>query len=108
MKILVINPGSTSTKMAVFEDETPVLVRNIVHTPEELAGFDDVIEQQDFRKQLVIDELRQADIPVAFDAVIGRGGLVKPLEGGVYEINDLMIQDTHSGIALHNHACNLG
>ena len=55
MKILVINPGSTSTKMAVFEDETPVLVRNIVHTPEELAGFDDVIEQQDFRKQLVID-----------------------------------------------------
>ena len=108
MKILVINPGSTSTKMAVFEDETPVLVRNIVHTPEELAGFDDVIEQQDFRKQLVIDELRQADIPMEFDAVIGRGGLVKPLEGGVYEINDLMIQDTHSGIALHNHACNLG
>lgn len=108
MKILVINPGSTSTKMAVFEDETPVLVRNIVHTPEELAGFDDVIEQQDFRKQLVLDELHQADIPVAFDAVIGRGGLVKPLEGGVYEINDLMIQDTHSGIALHNHACNLG
>ena len=108
MKILVINPGSTSTKMAVFEDESPVLVRNIVHTPEELAGFDDVIEQQDFRRQLVLDELRQANIPVEFDAVIGRGGLVKPLEGGVYEINDLMIQDTHSGIALHNHACNLG
>ena len=108
MKILVINPGSTSTKMAVFEDETPVLIRNIVHTAEELSHFDDVIEQQDFRRQLVLDELHQADIPVAFDAVIGRGGLVKPLEGGVYEINDLMIQDTHSGIALHNHACNLG
>ena len=72
MKILVINPGSTSTKMAVFEDESPVLVRNIVHTPEELAGFDDVIEQQDFRRQLVLDELRQAGIPVEFDAVIGR------------------------------------
>ena len=108
MKILVINPGSTSTKMAVFEDETSVLVRNIVHTPEELARFDDVIEQQDFRRQLVLDELQQAGIPMEFDAVIGRGGLVKPLEGGVYEINDLMIQDTHSGIALHNHACNLG
>ena len=108
MKILVINPGSTSTKMAVFEDETSVLVRNIVHTPEELAQFDDVIEQQDFRRQLVLDELQQAGIPMEFDAVIGRGGLVKPLEGGVYEINDLMIQDTHSGIALHNHACNLG
>ena len=108
MKILAINPGSTSTKIAVFEDETPVLVRTIIHTPEELADFDDVIEQQDFRRQLVLDELRQANIPVEFDAVIGRGGLVKPLEGGVYEINDLMIQDTHSGIALHNHACNLG
>ena len=84
MKILVINPGSTSTKMAVFEDETPILVRNIVHTPEELADFDDVIEQQDFRKQLVIDELEKAGLPVAFDAVIGRGGLVKPLEGARY------------------------
>ena len=108
MRILVINPGSTSTKMAVFDDESPVLVRNIVHSPEQLAQFDDVLEQQEFRRQLVLDELQQASIPVEFDAVIGRGGLVKPLEGGVYEINDLMIQDTHSGIALHNHACNLG
>ena len=108
MKILVINPGSTSTKMAVFDDETSVLVRNIVHSSEDLAHFDDVIEQQDYRRQLVLDELKKADIPVDFDAVIGRGGLVKPLEGGVYEINDLMIRDTHSGIALHNHACNLG
>ena len=104
MKILVINPGSTSTKMAVFDDETSVLVRNIVHSSEDLAHFDDVIEQQDYRRQLVLDELKKADIPVDFDAVIGRGGLVKPLEGGVYEINDLMIRETHSGIALHNHA----
>ena len=108
MTILVINPGSTSTKMAVYEDDTPVLLRNIVHSPDELAAFDDVIEQQDFRRQLVLDELRQADVPLQFDAVIGRGGLVKPLKGGVYEINDLMIKDTLSGIALHNHACNLG
>ena len=64
MKILVINPGSTSTKVAVFEDESPLLVRNIAHTPEQLACFDDVIEQQDFRRQLVLDELRQANIPV--------------------------------------------
>ena len=76
MKILVINPGSTSTKMAVFDDETSVLVRNIVHSPDDLAGFDDVIEQQDYRRQLVLDELQKADIPVDFDAVIGRGGLV--------------------------------
>jgi butyrate kinase len=108
MKILVINPGSTSTKLAVYSDEKPLLLRTIVHAPEELSQFDDVLDQQDFRRRLVLDEVRQAGIAIAFDAVIGRGGLVKPLEGGVYEINDLMIQDTHSGIALHNHACNLG
>ncbi|MBO7628766.1 MAG: hypothetical protein J6S87_02320, partial [Bacteroidales bacterium] len=71
--------------LAVFDDESPVLVRNIVHSPEQLAQFDDVLEQQEFRRQLVLDELQQAGIPVEFDAVIGRGGLVKPLEGGVYE-----------------------
>ena len=71
MKILVINPGSTSTKMAVYEDETPILLRNITHTPEELAGFSDVIEQQDLRRQLVIDELRAADIPLDFDGDMG-------------------------------------
>ena len=108
MKILVINPGSTSTKMAVFDDEKPVLLRNIVHSPEELSHFDDVLQQQDFRRQLVLDELDSVGMPLSFDAVIGRGGLVKPLEGGVYEINELMLRDTHSGIALHNHACNLG
>ena len=72
MKILAINPGSTSTKIAVFEDETPVLVRTIVHTAEELADFDDVIEQRDFRRQLVLDELHQANIPVEFDAAVLR------------------------------------
>jgi butyrate kinase len=66
------------------------------------------MEQQDYRRRLILDELRQMEIPLQFDAVIGRGGLVKPIAGGVYEINQLMIDDTHSGIALHNHACNLG
>ena len=65
----MINPGSTSTKIAVFEDESPILVRTIVHSADELAHFDDVIEQQDFRRQLVLDELRQADIPVEFAEV---------------------------------------
>ena len=83
MKILVINPGSTSTKMAVYDDEQPILLRNISHSAEELAQYGDVTEQHELRKQLVLDELHAADIPVAFDAVIGRGGLVKPLAGGV-------------------------
>lgn len=108
MRILVINPGSTSTKMAVYDDEKPVLLHSISHSAEELAHFGDVTEQQDFRRQLVLDELERSDIPLQFDAVIGRGGLVKPISGGVYEINDLMIQDTLNGCAMHNHACNLG
>ena len=108
MKILVVNPGSTSTKMAVYEDEKPILLRNISHTAEELAPFGNIIEQQDFRRQLVLDELRQADIPVQFDAVIGRGGLVKPIAGGVYEINEQMVNDTLHGCVMHSHACNLG
>ncbi|MGX8694867.1 MAG: butyrate kinase [Prevotella sp.] len=108
MLILAINPGSTSTKMAVFEDEQPMVLRSISHSPEELAKFDDVIEQLDYRKQLVLNELDRMNVPMDFDAVIGRGGLVKPIAGGVYEINQLMLDDTHSGIAMHNHACNLG
>lgn len=108
MLILAINPGSTSTKMAVYEDEKPLILRNISHTQEELSQFDDVIEQHDYRKQLVLDELKRVGMPVQFDAVIGRGGLVKPIAGGVYEINQAMLQDTYSGIAMHNHACNLG
>lgn len=108
MLILVINPGSTSTKMAVYEDEKPIVLRSISHSNDDLSHFDDVIEQFDYRKQLVLDELKQVGVPLEFDAVIGRGGLVKPIAGGVYEINQKMLDDTLSGIALHNHACNLG
>ena len=108
MKILVINPGSTSTKMAVYENEKPTLLRSISHTAEELAPFDAITEQQDFRRQLVLDELERSGIPLQFDAVIGRGGLVKPISGGVYEINQQMIDDTLHGCVMHNHACNLG
>lgn len=108
MKILVVNPGSTSTKMAVYENEKPLLLRNITHTAEELAPFDAITEQQDLRRQLVLDELQQAGIPLEFDAVIGRGGLVKPISGGVYEINRQMLDDTLHGCVMHNHACNLG
>ena len=108
MQILAINPGSTSTKIAVYEDEKPILLRTIRHSAEELKKFEDVIFEFPFRKQLVMDELARNDIPLQFDAVIGRGGLVKPIAGGTYEINQTMLDDTHSGIAMHNHACNLG
>ena len=95
-------------KMAVYDHENPVFVRNIAHTAKELARFDAITEQQHFRRQLVLDELQRCNIPLDFDAVIGRGGLVKPIKGGVYEINKRMLEDTIHGCVMHNHACNLG
>ena len=103
MRILVINPGSTSTKMAVYEDDKPVMLRSVTHTAEEIASFKDITDQEPMRRKLVIDELRRMDIPMAFDAVIGRGGLAKPVAGGVYEINQQMLDDVrHAG---PKHAC---
>lgn len=106
MKILAINPGSTSTKIAVFEDEKPILVRKISHEISSLAQFEHVTDQYHFRKNLVLEELANNNIPLQFDAVIGRGGLVKPISGGVYTINEAMRHDTIH--AQRTHACNLG
>ena len=106
MKILVINPGSTSTKIAVYENETPLLVSNIKHTVEELSVYPQATDQFEYRKDLVLKELEANGIPFAFDAVIGRGGLVKPIPGGVYEVNEAMERDTLH--AMRTHACNLG
>lgn len=106
MNILAINPGSTSTKLAVFEDETPRLTRTLRHSVEELSTFPQATDQFEFRKDLVQRELEADGIPLQFDAVIGRGGLFKPIPGGVYEINDLMLHDARH--ASRPHACNLG
>ena len=106
MNILAINPGSTSTKLAVFEDETPRLTRTLRHSVEELSTFPQATDQFEFRKDLVLRELEADGIPLQFDAVIGRGGLFKPIPGGVYEINELMLHDARH--ASRPHACNLG
>ena len=106
MKVLAINPGSTSTKIAVYEDERPVLVRTIRHRVDELAQYPRIIDQFEFRKALVLRELEADGVPFHFDAIIGRGGLLKPIPGGVYEVNDAMLDDLLH--ALHDHACNLG
>ncbi|MBR1593566.1 MAG: butyrate kinase [Alloprevotella sp.] len=105
-RILAINPGSTSTKIAVYENEKPVLLRSIQHTMEELEKFPKISDQFSYRKQLVKDELHRMDIPFDFDAIIGRGHLAKPVSGGVYEINEQMVEDAKG--ALHQHACDLG
>lgn len=106
MRILTINPGSTSTKIAVYADETPLLVRNIRHSVEELSHFPRIIDQFEFRKNLVLEALEENGIPFRFDAIVGRGGLLKPIPGGVYEVNDAMLDDIAN--AMRSHACNLG
>ncbi|MBQ7420989.1 MAG: butyrate kinase [Prevotella sp.] len=106
MYILVINPGSTSTKMAVYEDAKPMLLRSIQHSVEELAQFDEVTDQFEFRKQLIVSELKRMGCEFNFASVVGRGGLAKPVEGGTYEINQQMLDDTRR--AIHKHACDLG
>lgn len=105
-RILVINPGSTSTKLAVFEDDKRVWEGGMHHPVEDLRGFHHVNEQYDYRNKAVRSLLSQAHIPVQFDAVIGRGGLLKPTPGGVYAIDELMKHDLLN--ATLEHACNLG
>lgn len=106
MRILVINPGSTSTKIALYEDESPLLLRNIRHSMDELKRFDRIVDQREFRRDLIISELEKLDVRFQFDAIIGRGGLAKPIVGGVYEVNELMCNDMY--YAQRQHACNLG
>lgn len=106
MRILAINPGSTSTKIAVYENERPLLVCDIEHTPQQLHALGSIPGQLDFRRQLVVDELQKNGQPLDFDAVVGRGGLARPVESGVYEVSEQMVYDELH--AEHMHACDLG
>lgn len=106
INILVINPGSTSTKIAVFEDEKPIMLRNIHHSAEQLAQFEKITDQREFRRELVVKELEYLGIPMQFDIIMGRGGLARPVTGGVYRVNEKMCEDTYH--AIRKHACNLG
>ncbi|MFI3285300.1 MAG: butyrate kinase [Rikenellaceae bacterium] len=105
--ILAIDPGSTSTKAALYQDEQPLFELVIDHTAEELSCYETVVDQFEWRQDLVIYHLNQEGFDIAkLSAVIGRGGLIKPIEGGVYEINDSLWHDTKH--AKLEHACNLG
>ena len=108
MKILAINPGSTSTKIAVYEDLNPIFVETIRHNVEDLEVFEAITDQYNFRKEFIISTLEQNGIKIDdLDVVVGRGGLLKPIPGGVYEVNEVMIQDLKIGIQ-GEHASNLG
>ena len=91
-KLLILNPGSTSTKIAVFEDETPLFTESIVHSPEELAPFDHVADQYEFRKELVVKTLENHGVALdSLSGIVSRGGLLTPIEAGAYEVNDDMV-----------------
>lgn len=105
-KILAINPGSTSTKISLANDDQPVFVADIAHSQEELRIFKRISDQFHFRKQVVIEELKKRNVPLDFDAVIGRGGLAKPVPSGVFTITEKMIIDQQQ--AIHQHVCDLG
>lgn len=108
MRILVINPGSTSTKIAIYQQERVIFLKTIRHTPEELRKFKRITDQFEFRKDVIIRELKGADVHVeTIDAVIGRGGMVKPIASGVYRVNDTMRTDLLE-CKRGEHASNLG
>lgn len=108
MKILVINPGGTSTKIAVFEDEKELFKTNITHSGEDLKVYPHVFDQFAFRKELILKAVEEAGFDITtFSAVAGRGGLMNPITGGTYAVNDRMVDDLRN--AVHGeHPSNLG
>jgi len=106
--ILAINPGSTSTKFGLFEEDNLVFEKTLRHSSEELLGFKRITDQFSFRKNLIIDELKKRGIDFsAVAAVVGRGGLVKPIESGIYRVNEEMKKGLRDS-PLGEHASNLG
>lgn len=108
MKILSINPGSTSTKIAVFEDEKQIMEKVLRHSSAELEKYEDIYSQKSFRKEVILEALKEVNITVdSLEVVVGRGGLLKPIEGGTYLVTDNMLSDLKKGV-LGEHASNLG
>lgn len=106
-KILSINPGSTSTKIAVYEDEKQIFVESISHTDEELGKFKRIQDQFEFRKNTVLDALKQHNVKLNdISAIVGRGGLLPPVKSGAYKVNDLMV-DRLVNRPILEHASNL-
>ena len=107
-RILIINPGSTSTKIAIFDNEKNLFEEALRHSAEEIAQYETIFDQYEFRKNVVLETLSKKGIGLAkFSAVVARGGLLKPVEGGTYLIDKNMIEDLKIGV-LGQHASNLG
>ncbi|EHA1006263.1 butyrate kinase [Clostridium perfringens] len=107
-KLLIINPGSTSTKIGVYEGEKEILEETLRHSAEEILKYDTIFDQLDFRKEVILKVLKEKGIDInELDAVVGRGGMLKPIEGGTYEVNEVMVEDLKIGVQ-GPHASNLG
>lgn len=107
-RLLIINPGSTSTKIAIFEDERLVHKEDLRHSTDELARFQRVYDQYSYRKDMILQWLDSVGLaPSSLSAVVGRGGLLRPIPGGTYQVNDRMLADLKAGLQ-GEHASNLG
>jgi butyrate kinase len=107
-RILIINPGSTSTKIGIFDNEISVFEKTIRHDAESINSFNNIIDQYDFRKQTILETLDYEGINISkLSAVCGRGGLLRPIEGGTYAVNEMMLEDLRAGYS-GQHASNLG
>lgn len=108
LRILAINPGSTSTKIAVYDNENEVFETTLRHSTEEISKYETIFDQYDFRKDVILNALDENSINLSkLDAVVGRGGLLKPIAGGTYLVDEKMLEDLKVGV-LGEHASNLG
>jgi butyrate kinase len=109
-RVLAINPGSTSTKIAVFDDEKALFTKTLRHDADKIASFGGIIEQYEFRKNLVLDAMRENNVdPATLEAVVGRGGLIKAVGSGTYTVNEALLADLKNPELWGRiHASNLG
>ena len=106
--ILAINPGSTSTKIAIYKNEAPVFVKTLRHSSEEIGRYAKVSDQFQFRKDIIVKAVEEEGVKMSdINAIVGRGGLVKPIESGVYEVNEALKNDLINP-PMGEHASNLG
>ena len=108
IKSLIINPGSTSTKIGVFEDETLLFEETLRHSTEEIAQYASIVDQKDFRKNIIINLLKEKNFDInSLNMIVGRGGMLKPIPGGTYAVSDALLEDLKIGVQ-GQHASNLG